>query len=972
MEKTYKSAVDDLILAKRELAIQKDENKGLMAKLTIARQELAFLKEEKGKRAAELGIANIELTFQNKEKGKRAAELGIANIELAFQKKEKGKRAEELGIANIELAFQDDEKGKRATELGIANKELAFQDDEKEKRAAELIIANKELVFQNKEKEKRAAELSIANKELIFQNREKEKRAAELIIANKELIFQNKEKEKRAAELIIANKELAFQNKEKEKRAVELSNANALAIKQVLELAQQSEELQTQQEELKQMNEELEEQTQNLKQQQEELQMSNDELEEQTMTLEIKNTEVEAAKYDIEQKTKQLELSSRYKSEFLANMSHELRTPLNSLLILSKDLSENRQHNLNRIQVESAEIIYKSGTDLLLLINEVLDLSKIEAGKMSINIEKVLLNNFAEDLLRNFKHHAEQKGLKLTCKMVKELPESIRTDSQRLNQIMKNLLSNAIKFTEKGSVSINIDTYSENAIIISVADTGLGIQEDKQIAIFEAFQQADGGTSRKYGGTGLGLSISRELAKLLGAEIKVKSKIHEGSTFSVIIPVEIHQNKESAPDTVNGHVSHKPLVVKNSKFLNYPSIDDDRNTIATNDKIVLIIEDDLAFASILLKLANQKGFKCLSAATGEDGLLLAAKYKPLAIILDMGLPGITGHTVLLELKANPFIRHIPVHIISASEHLMSPIKDGAIECLMKPINKEELEEAFNRIENIVSKKINNLLIIEDSENSRKAIRILVGNENVKCFEAGTGKDALAIFRKNHFDCIILDIGLPDISGFDLLRKLEKIRNHTIPPVIIYTGRELTKEENNFLQIFAGSIIIKGIKSEERLLDETSLFLHRTISDLPKSKQSGVKKLYDKEALFNAKKILLVDDDMRNVFALSKVLLERGMEILKAENGKEALEMLQKHTDIDLVLMDIMMPEMDGYEAMRNIRLQKKLKNLPVIALTAKAMKDDKQKCINAGANDYITKPIDLEQLLSLMRVWLSN
>jgi len=747
-----------------------------------------------------------------------------------------------------------------------------------------------------------------------------------------------------------------------------------LARKQAQELAQQTEELQTQQEELKQMNEELEEQTQNLQQQQEELQTTNEELEEQTQSLEETNKEVEAAKYDIEQKTKQLEISSKYKSEFLANMSHELRTPLNSLLILSKNLSENKKKNLDSIQVESAEIIYKSGHDLLVLINEVLDLSKIEAGKMSVNIESVSLKNISEGLIREFKHHAEQKELKLTCTLDKELPEFIHTDSQRLNQILKNLLSNAIKFTEKGSVSINIKRNSESTVIISVTDTGIGIQEDKQMAIFEAFQQAEGGTSRKYGGTGLGLSISRELAKLLGAEIKLSSKLNEGSTFSLIIPLEIHQEQEPlVTNIVNRPVLYKPRLENGVKFLNYPSIDDDRNTITTDDKVViLIIEDDLKFASILLEQANKKGFKCLSAATGEDGLLLAAKYKPQAIILDMGLPGINGHEVLLELKANPSIRHIPVHVISANDRSLEPIKEGAVEYLTKPINKKDLEEAFSKIEKFASRKIKNLLIIEDNENSRKAMQILIGHSDIKIFEAGNGKDALAMYQENYIDCIILDIGLPDISGFDLIHKLKDIKDHNIPPIIIYTGKELTKEENNELQKYAETIIIKGIKSEERLLDETALFLHRTISNLPESKQLIINNLHDKEAVFHSKTILLVDDDSRNVFALSKVLQERGMEIIKAENGKIALEMLDKHPEIDMILMDIMMPEMDGYEAMKRIRSQGKFKNLPVIALTAKAMKDDKQKCIDAGANDYIAKPIDVERLLSLMRVWLSK
>jgi CheY-like chemotaxis protein/two-component sensor histidine kinase len=643
------------------------------------------------------------------------------------------------------------------------------------------------------------------------------------------------------------------------------------------------------------------------------------------------------------------------------------------LLILSKDLSENRKKNLDKIQVESAEIIYKSGTDLLILINEVLDLSKIEAGKMSINIETVSLKYFADDIVRIFKHHAEQKGLELTCKLDAALPETIRTDIQRLNQILKNLLSNAIKFTEQGSVNITIDRDTETTLNISVRDTGIGIQEDKQIAVFEAFQQAEGGTSRKYGGTGLGLSISRELAKLLGAEIKLSSKFNEGSTFSLIMPLEIVDEQDSSgTNTMTQPVIRKPGSGYDLKYLNYPCIPDDRAKVTTEDTTLLIIEDDLIFASILLMQANKKGFKCLSASTGEDGLLLAAKYKPQAIILDMGLPGINGRQVLIELKANPYLRHIPVHIISGDDRSVESIKAGAIEWLVKPISKKELEEVFNRIENFASRKIKNLLIIEDNENSRKAIKILIGYNDIKIFEAGNGKDALAIYEQNQIDCIIMDIGLPDMSGFYLIHKLENIDDHNLPPVIVYTGRELTKEENDDLQKYAASIIIKGTKSEERLLDETALFLHRTISDLPKSKQMTINNLIDKESVFNDKKILLVDDDARNVFALSKILIERGMEIIKAENGKFALEALDTHSDIDLVLMDIMMPEMDGYETMRQIRSQKKFINLPVIALTAKAMNIDKQKCIDAGANDYIAKPIDIERLLSLMRVWMSK
>lgn len=769
----------------------------------------------------------------------------------------------------------------------------------------------------------------------------------------------------------FSEEEKEFINLSLESIAISINSAlSRKRIKELLEETQvQSEELQVQQEELKQMNEELEEQSQNLKQQQEELQLTNEELEEQTQALEMKNKDIEAARYDIEQKTKQLEISTRYKSEFLANMSHELRTPLNSLLILSKDLSENKKKNLFADQVESANIIYKSGHDLLILINEVLDLSKIEAGKMSVNVERISLRAFCDELLRDFKHHTDQKGLLLSALIADDCPESIHSDSLRLKQIVKNLLSNAIKFTENGSVNISIQKESENTISISVTDTGIGIPEDKQKAIFEAFQQADGGTSRKYGGTGLGLSISKELARLLGGEIKLKSIINKGSTFSLVIPMEI-KNENSTTDPKEKLPASPP--VKRKEFFNYPTIKDDREIIKKDDKVVLIIEDDLQFADILLKQANNKGFKCLAAATGEDGLTLAETYKPHAIILDIDLPGINGHQVLAELKSNPSIRHIPVHIMSVNERSIQPIKDGAVEYIVKPVDKKQLEEAFSRIENFVNRKMRNLLIIEDDENSRKAIQKLIGNGDVKCFEAESGQDAIEIFKGNHIDCIVLDIGLKDMSGFDVIHALGNATDGRIPPIVVYTGKELTKQENAELQKYTETIIIKGVRSEERLLDETALFLHRTISNLPESKQQIINNLYDKEIVFQSKKILLVDDDMRNIFALSKILKERGMEVIKAENGKEALSILETQPEIDLILMDIMMPEMDGYEAMKRIRGQEKHAKTTIIALTAKAMKDDKQKCIDAGANDYITKPVDVNRLLSLMHVWLSK
>ncbi|MEG9328457.1 response regulator [Salinimicrobium catena] len=755
---------------------------------------------------------------------------------------------------------------------------------------------------------------------------------------------------------------------------ISLAVHSAIARKKVQELLKetqvQSEELQTQQEELRQMNEELEEQTQNLKQQQEELQMTNEELEEQTQALEAKNKVIEAAKVEVEQKTEQLEITSKYKSEFLANMSHELRTPLNSLLILSRDLAENKQNHLDEEEIESAEIIYKSGHDLLMLINEVLDLSRVEAGKMTLNVEKVRLTTIIDDLLKLFKYQAYQKGLELKSNLDKNLPEFLETDPQRLNQILKNLISNAIKFTEKGYVSLEVRRKGEDEVEFVVKDTGIGIKKEKQNTVFEAFQQADGGTARRYGGTGLGLSISREITRLLGGSISLESEPGQGSVFMIQIPI-----KSTAELIV---AESKPLLIQDLQkkvmskdFLDHPAIEDDRKQLQKEDKRVLIIEDDLQFSKILKKQAHEKNFKVIAASTGEDGLILAEKFKPDAIILDIDLPGMNGHQVLADVKANPRLRHIPVHMVSVDERTLDPIRQGAIEYLMKPIEKEDLDRAFSRIEDFVNRKMKNLLIVEDDQNSRKAIKKLIGNGDVQCLEAETGHQALQEMATRTIDCIVLDMGLPDMNGFDFIQELERIYEK-VPPIIIYTGKELTKEENDVLEKYADSIIIKGVKSEERLLDETALFLHRTIQNLPDQKRQIINHLYDKQSIFNGKRILVVDDDMRNVFALSKVLKEKGMEVTKADNGVKAIEALKNNPNIDLVLMDIMMPEMDGYEAMQKIREEGKFRDLPIIALTAKAMRDDKQKCLDAGANDYITKPVDVPRLLSLMQVWLSS
>ena len=770
---------------------------------------------------------------------------------------------------------------------------------------------------------------------------------------------------------------------------------------------EQADELQTQQEELRVSNEELEEQTKALKEsekelqaQQEELRVINEELEEKTHSLELqkkeitdKNDVLTVMKEDLEEKAKELEITSKYKSEFLSSMSHELRTPLNSLLILSKNLLQNKKKNLNDDQLESVEIIRKSGVDLLNLINEILDLSKIESGKMSLTVENVRFSDLAQSVKRNFGHVTGEKGLKLIVDVSPDLPETAQTDIIRLEQVIRNLISNAIKFTDTGSITVkfaaapgNIN-YKNPAInkdkyfAISVTDTGIGIPPEKQRIIFEAFQQADGSTSRKYGGTGLGLSISTEIAKLFKGEIHLKSEPGVGSTFTVLMPFNFKaedataQSGKPGPAVVVDHVDRssrpsapKPNLAKTIESIK--SIEDDRDNFTGDDRVILVIEDDLNFARVLKSQCHEKKFKFLHSATGETGLILAEKYLPDAIILDIKLPGMDGVMVLDRIKENPKIRHIPVHMMSALEETLDVYQKGAIGYLTKPIDSDELDEAFRKFEGIIDKSVKDLLIIEDEEVLRKQIIEIIGREDVEPVGAGTGEEAYRLLKEKKFDCIVLDLGLPDISGFDLLEKIEKDKTITLPPVIIYTGRDLSREETARLKKYSESIIIKGVKSEERLLDETALFLHRVVDHLPKNKQEIISSLHDKDAVFRGKKVLLVDDDMRNLFAMSKVLDDKGMVIIEAENGKVAIEKLEKEKTMDLILMDIMMPVMDGYEAMTKIRKNPAFKSIPIIAITAKAMKDDYEKCIAAGASDYLTKPLDVDKLMSLMNVWL--
>ncbi|MCG2831226.1 MAG: response regulator [Desulfobacteraceae bacterium] len=743
-------------------------------------------------------------------------------------------------------------------------------------------------------------------------------------------------------------------------------NKMASLLEQTME---QSEELEVQQEELRQTNEELEEQAQILEEQKEKIQKTN---------LELNN-----ARKLLEKKADDLEISSQYKSEFLANMSHELRTPLNSILLLSQLLYENKEGALNEKQVEFAQTIYSSGSDLLALINEILDLSKVESGKMELHIEDINLTHFGASIEQKFKPLAVEKDLDLIVEIYDDLPSHIRSDHLRLNQIVKNFLSNALKFTSKGEIKLKIerpDTRTnlsksgldpEKAIAISVSDSGIGIPKDKFRLIFEAFKQADGTTSRKYGGTGLGLSISRELARYLGGEVHLESEEGKGSVFTLYLPEEIEGKVITKKTSLKKDVQKIQRPDKHeSESKKLSTIKDDRKNLLPEDRSILIIEDDPNFAKILCDLSREKGFKILVASDGETGLHLADYYNPSAIILDINLPGMDGWAVMSWLKENPKTRHIPVHFISISDNNLDAMKMGAIGFLAKPVSMENLEQVFRKIDNMISKPQKNLLIVEDNEVHKNAIIELLDDKNIFITTASTGHEAYEHLKSATFDCIILDIGLPDMSGVELLAKIKNDENFLNIPIIVYTGKELTKEEEIIINEYAEKIIIKGVKSAEKLLDDTTLFLHRVAAELPVEKQEMLRMIHDKEAIFKDKKILLVDDDMRNVYAITNILEGKGMHVLAGKNGKEGLDCLNNNPDIDLVLMDIMMPVMDGYETIREIRKQQRFKKLPIVALTAKAMKGDRAKCIDAGANEYLAKPVDTDKLLSMLRVWL--
>ncbi len=812
---------------------------------------------------------------------------------------------------------------------------------------------------------------------------------------------------------------LAFLDQLTESIAIVLNTIEAgMRQEELLKQSQSlAEELQGQQRELTETNQRLEQQARSLqaseellKQQREQLQQTNEELEEkaellatQNAEVERKNREIDRARQALEEKAEQLALSSKYKSEFLANMSHELRTPLNSLLILSKLLSENADSNLTPKQVDFATTIYSAGADLLSLINDILDLAKIESGTMGVDVGVVQFGDVRDEVERTFRQIATDKNINFTVDLAATLPRNLHTDGKRLQQILRNLLSNAFKFTEQGAVTLRIDPVTQGwsfdhealnkaqvVVAFAVTDTGIGIAPDKQKIIFEAFQQADGTTSRKYGGTGLGLSISREIARLLGGEIRLLSEPGKGSTFTLYLPqvypttTTVSRDTETSASTTimplptrgnggNGGTATASAAVElavESELLLHGEISDDREAINPGDRVLLIIEDDPPFARILLDLARDKGFKGIIASRGDLGLALARKWKPDAITLDLQLPIVDGWSVLDRLKHDPATRHIPVHIISVMEGRHRGLHQGAIAYLQKPVTKEALDESLANIKQFVERGVKNLLVVEDDEAQRKSIIELIGEGDVRSTAVGTAAEALTALREGQYDCMVLDLGLPDMTGFELLEQLKQAGLLGDLPIIVYTAKDLTKQEETELKRVAETIIVKDVNSMERLLDETALFLHRVEANLPQPKRRMLEQIHKNDPVLAGKKVLIIDDDVRNIFALTSVMERQRMHVIYAENGRDGIKLLEQTPDVDIVLTDIMMPEMDGYETARAIRQNPAIRTLPIIALTAKAMKGDREKCIAAGASDYITKPVDTDQLLSLLRVWL--
>src|SRR5438876_6863881 len=738
----------------------------------------------------------------------------------------------------------------------------------------------------------------------------------------------------------------------------------------LLEQSQQlATELQTQQRELQQTNEQL-----GLKAQQ---------LAEQNAEVERKNQEIEQARRALEEKAKELALTSKYKSEFLANMSHELRTPLNSILVLGQQLSENPEGNLTLKQVEFSRTIHGAGTDLLNLISDILDLSKIESGTVSVQAEEVFFASLLEMIARPFRHEAENRRLTFETFADPALSQSLVTDAKRLQQVLKNLLSNAFKFTEQGQVRLSvlkaqggwttdhpILSRAETVIAFEVADTGIGIPAEKQRIIFEAFQQADAGTSRKYGGTGLGLAISRELANLLGGEIQLRSATGSGSTFTLYLPQMYAGPTSGSPAHARILSLSMPSVILTPQDRHVERVPDDRDKLQPGDSILLIVEDDAHYARILYDLARDTGFKALVASSGSEALSLVREFQPVAVSLDVYLPDMLGWTVFNHMKLDPTTRHIPVQVLTLDEDRRHGLSRGAFAFLTKPISPENLESAFAKMKEYAAPRRKRLLVVEDDPAEQFTIRELLGHDDIDLEIAPTGAAALRAVQEQTFDCMVLDLRLPDMSGFEVLEQLGEYKRSSDLPVVVFTGRELSLEEDIRLHDLARSVVVKDVESPERLLDETSLFLHRVISDLPLEKQKMLDRLHHSDDALVGKKVVVVDDDIRNIFALSSVLERRGMTVLSASTGREAIALLETTSDVAIVLMDIMMPEMDGYETMQVIRQNPDFRRLPIIALTAKAMKGDREKCLEAGASEYLAKPVNTEQLLSACRMWL--
>jgi signal transduction histidine kinase/CheY-like chemotaxis protein/CHASE3 domain sensor protein len=766
------------------------------------------------------------------------------------------------------------------------------------------------------------------------------------------------------------------------------------------ETQRQAESLQAQQEELRVNNEELEEQERVLKEsqaqllaQQSELEQTNAQLEAQTQSLENQKEELSAAQAVLIDKAIELERANRYKTEFLANMSHELRTPLNSTLILAKLLADNQPGNLNEEQVKFAQTISDAGNDLLTLINDILDLSKIEAGKVDLHIESIAIAPLLEGVASTLEPLARRKGLALSVSVQAETPDHLASDPQRLSQVLKNLLSNAIKFTETGKVSLHAFQDSADSVSFAVRDTGIGIPQHQQELIFEAFRQADGSTHRKYGGTGLGLSISRDLAHLLGGELGVQSAPGEGSTFTLTLPLAHADSGRVMPT--------RPVAERLSTTLPAPSarqrsddklfkatvdttrpaaltpiaMEDDRADPNPSARLVLVIEDDVRFAAILRDLAREMNFQCIVTHTASEGLKAAQIHRPSAILLDVNLPDHSGLGVLDQLKHNTRTRHIPVHMLSVADYAQEALERGAVGYDLKPVQRAQVVKALERLEAKFLQVMRRVLVVEDDARQRDSIRQLLQSDEVQITTVETGEEALRQLKNSTFDCMIMDLNLPGLSGYELLERMAGQEDSSFPPVIVYTGSSLTSIDEHKLRRFSKSIIIKDARSPERLLDEVTLFLHQVESTLPAELQRMLKSTRDRDSTLEGRRILVVEDDVRNVFALTSVLEPKGARVELARNGIEALEALDRSRTesdhaIDLVLMDIMMPEMDGLTAMREIRKQPVWSKLPIIALTAKAMRDDQEKCLSAGANDYIAKPLDVEKLLSLVRVWM--